>query len=99
MSVTFSFKYNSSFLRFGLILWQFHNRMFKPMKLIKGHLSWMTVYYSGLLGVFRLLGTALVELLGREVDCNIVSVFGMDLETELTLKLMNVKGLGGGQGQ
>ena len=32
------------------------------------------------------------------MDCNIVSVFGMDLETELTLKLVNVKGLGGGGG-
>ena len=39
MSVTFSFRYNSSSLRFGLIPWQFQNKMFKPMKVVKGYLS------------------------------------------------------------
>ena len=42
MSITFSFRYNSSSLRFGLIPWQFQNKMFKPMKVIKEYLSWMT---------------------------------------------------------
>ena len=46
-------------LRFGLIPWQFQNRMFKPMKMIKGYLSWMVMHYSGLLGGFRLLGDSL----------------------------------------
>ena len=39
-SITFSFRYNSSSLRFALIQWQFQNKMFVPMKLIKGYLSW-----------------------------------------------------------
>ena len=47
MSITFSFRYNSSSLRFGLIPWQFQNRMFKPM------------HYSGLLGGFRPFGDSL----------------------------------------
>ena len=59
MSITFSFRYNSSSLRFGLISWQFQNRMFRPMKVIKGYLSWMVMRYSGLLGGFRLLGDSL----------------------------------------
>ena len=59
MSITFSFRYNSSSVRFGLIPWQFQNRMLKPMKMIKGYLSWMIMHYSGLLGVFRLLGDSL----------------------------------------
>ena len=54
MSIMFSFRYNSSSLRFGLIPWQFQNKMFKPMKVIKGDLSWMMMRYSGLLGGFRL---------------------------------------------
>ena len=36
-----------------------------------------------------------MELPGGEVDFNIVGAFGMDLETTLTLVLVNVKGLGG----
>ena len=32
MSKLFSFRYNSSSLRFGLTPWQFHNIMFVPMK-------------------------------------------------------------------
>ena len=67
ISITFSFRYNSSSLRFGLIPWQFQNRMFKPTKLIKGYLSWMTMHYIGLL-------RAVMELLGGEVDFNVVSV-------------------------
>ena len=59
MSITFSFRYNSSSLRFGLIPWQFQNRMFKPMKMVKGYLSWMIMHYSGLLGAFSLLGDSL----------------------------------------
>ena len=59
MSIAFSFRYNSSSLRFGLIPWQFQNRMFRPMKLIKGYLSWMMMPYSGLLGGFRLPGDSL----------------------------------------
>ena len=59
MSNSFSLIYNSSFLRFGLIPWQFQNKMFKPMKVVKGYLSWMTMCYSGLLGGFRLLGDSL----------------------------------------
>ena len=59
MSITFSFRYNSSSLRFGLIPWHFQNKMFKPMKVIKGYLSWMMMYYSGLLGGFTLFGDSL----------------------------------------
>ena len=68
--------------------------MFKPMKVIKGYLSWMTMLYNGLIGGFRLLGTALVRLLGGEVD---FSVDGLEmlLEVELTLVLVNVNGFGG----
>ena len=52
------------------------------------------------------LGTTLVEMLGGEVDFS-VDGFEMDLEVELTLELVNVKGfcccffffLGGGQGR
>ena len=46
------------------------------------------------------LGTALVEMLGGEVDFS-VDGFEMDLEVELTLELVNVKGFffwGGGAG-
>ena len=59
MSITFSFRYNSSSLRFGLIPWQFQNKMFKLMKVVKGYLSWDTMRCSGLVGVFRLLGDSL----------------------------------------
>ena len=79
MSITFSFRYNSSSLCFGLMPWQFQNRMFRPMKLDKGYLSWMTVHYSGLLEVLGCLRTALVEVLGEEVDFNVVSGFEVDL--------------------
>ena len=41
------------------------------------------------------LGTALVELLGGEVDFKVMDGFEVDLEDELTLLLVNVKGLGG----
>ena len=56
MSITFSFRYNYSSLRLGLIPWQFQNKIFNPMKVVKGYLLWMTLRYSGLLGGFRLLG-------------------------------------------
>ena len=59
MSIGFSFRYNSSSLRFDLIPWQFQNTMFKPMKLVNRYLSLMTMHYSGLLGGFRLLGDSL----------------------------------------
>ena len=42
------------------------------------------------------LGTALVELLGGEVDFKVMDGFEVDLEDEFTLLLVNVKGLGGG---
>ena len=41
------------------------------------------------------LGTALVELLGGEVDFKVMDGFEVDLEDEFTLLLVNVKGLGG----
>ena len=45
------------------------------------------------------LGTALVEMLGGEVDFS-VDGFEMDLEVELTLELINAKGFfWGGQGR
>ena len=44
------------------------------------------------------LETASVEMLGGEVNFS-VDGFEMDLEVELTLELVNVKGLGGGQGR
>ena len=59
MSISVSFIYNSSSLRFDLIPWQFQKRMFRPMKVVKRYLSWMTVRYSGLLGGLRLLGDSL----------------------------------------
>ena len=67
-SITFSFRYNSSSLRFGLIPWQFENKMFVPIKLIKGYLLKMLsdgLGWWNLLGeVLGCLGTALVVLLG-----------------------------------
>ena len=45
------------------------------------------------LEVLGCLGTALVELLGREVDF-MVSGFVEDFEVEFTLAFVNVKGLG-----
>ena len=45
------------------------------------------------------LGTALVELLGGEVDFKVMDGFEVDLEDEFTLLLVNVKGLGGGGGR
>ena len=59
MSIEFSVKYNSSSLHFGQIPWQFQNMIFRPMKMIKGYLSWMILTYSGLVGGFRLLGDSL----------------------------------------
>ena len=59
MSIEFSFRYNSSSLRFALTPWQFQNVMFRPMKLSNRYLSWMTVTYNGLSGGFRLLGDSL----------------------------------------
>ena len=59
MSIEFSFRYNSSSLRFDLTPWQFQNVMFRPMKLSNRYLSWMTVTYNGLSGGFRLLGDSL----------------------------------------
>ena len=44
------------------------------------------------------LGTALVELLGGEVDFKVVDGFEVVLEEEFTLLLVKVKGLGGGGG-
>ena len=41
----------------------------------------------------------MVELLGGEVDFSVLSGFVVDLEVELTLVLVNVKGLGGGGGE
>ena len=95
ISTVFSFRYNSRSLCFDLIHWQFQNRMFKPMKLIKRYMLWMMMHYNCLLGGLGCLGTALVELLGGEVDFN-GSGFEVHLEVELTLVIVNVKGLGGG---
>ena len=44
------------------------------------------------------LGTALVELLGGEVDFKVMDGFEVVLVDEFTLVLVNVKGLGGGGG-
>ena len=44
------------------------------------------------------LGTALVELLGGEVDFEVMDGFEVVLVIEFTLVLLNVKGLGGGAG-
>ena len=92
MSISFSFMYNSSSLRFGLIPWQFQSKIFKPMKVVKG---WMVMRYSGLLGGFRLLGTALMRLLGGEVAFKVLDGFEVVLRDELILVLANWKGLGG----
>ena len=45
------------------------------------------------------LGTALVELVGGEVDFKVMDGFEVDLEDEFTLLLVSVKGLGGGGGR
>ena len=47
---------------------------------------------------YKLLGAALVDLLGGVMDFKIVDGFGMVLETGMTLVLVNVNGLGGGGG-
>ena len=47
------------------------------------------------LEVLGCLGTALVELLGGEVDFKVVGGFEVGLVVEFTLVLVNVKGLGG----
>ena len=44
------------------------------------------------------LGTALVELLGGELDFKVMNGFEVVLVDEITLVLVNVKGLGGGGG-
>ena len=77
MSNSFSFRYNSSFLRVGLIPWQFQNKIFRPMKLALG-----------------CLGTAVVELLGGEMDFY-VSGFVVNFEVEFTFVLANENGSGG----
>ena len=59
MLIEFSFRYNSSSLRFGLIPWQFQNKILRPMKLVNRYLSWVTAHYDGLDGGFRLLGDSL----------------------------------------
>ena len=97
MSISFSFIYNSSSLRFGLIPWQFQNKIFKPMKVIKGYLSWMVMRCSGLLEGFRLFGTALVKLLGGEVAFKVMDGFEVVvLRDELILVPAKRKGWGGG---
>ena len=45
------------------------------------------------------LGTALVELLGGEVDFEVMDGFEVVLVDEFTFVLMNVKSLGGGGGR
>ena len=40
-----------------------------------------------------------MELLGGEVDFKVMDGFEVVLEDEFTFVLMNVKGLGGGQGR
>ena len=47
------------------------------------------------LEVLDCVGAALVDFLGRMMDFNTADGFRMVLETELTLVLVNVKGLGG----
>ena len=54
------------------------------------------MHYSGLLGGLGCLGTALVELLGGEVDFKVMDRFEVVLVDEFTLELVNVKGLGAG---
>ena len=70
--------------------------MFRPMKVIKGYPSWLVMRYSGLyLDDLGCLGTALVELLGGEVDFKVMDGFEVVLVDEFTLVLVNVKDLGG----
>ena len=95
MSISFFFKYNSSSLRFSLIPWQFQTKMFRPMKLIRDTCHGCLCTTVAYLVVLGCLGTALVELLGEEVDFDVVSGFKVDLEVELTLACVNVNGLGG----
>ena len=47
------------------------------------------------LEVLGCLGTALVEILGGEVEFMVVGGFEVGLVVEFTLVLVNVKGLGG----
>ena len=64
--------------------------MFRPMKIVKGYLSWMMMRYNGLLEDLGCLGTALVELLGGEVDFKVMDGFEVVLVDEFTLVLVNV---------
>ena len=64
MSISFSFRYNSSSLCFGLIPWQFQNKMFGPMKLIRDTCHGCLCTIMAYLVVLGCLGTAFVELLG-----------------------------------
>ena len=65
-------------LRFGLIPWQFQNKINVPMRLVKGCLSWLKVHYDGwkVLGGIGCLGAALVDLLCGEMDYNTADGFG-----------------------
>ena len=54
--------------------------MFKPMKMVKGYLSWMIMHYSGILGVFRLLGDSLGGIARRRGGFNVVSSSEVSLE-------------------
>ena len=101
---TFTLRYNSSSLQFDLIPWQFQNKMFLPMKLIKGYLSWLEMLYDGgmmggtYLEVLGCSGVALGILLGGEMDFRTVDAFEMGLNTGLTLVFVNLNGMGGGGG-
>ena len=101
-SITFSFRYNSSSLRFGL-----HDKLAIPKQNVCTHetdqripvmvedaLPWPTIDRT-YLEVSGCLGTALVVFLGAIMDFSTVDALGMFLETGLTLVLVNVKGLGG----
>ena len=61
MSKLFSFRYNSSSLRFGLMPWQFRNIMFVPMKTNIRDLSREMPTGEVLFGRVRLFGDSLVS--------------------------------------
>ena len=89
-SIIFSFRYNSSSLRFGLIPFPIPKQNIYTHEIGQGipvmvedALRWprMGGTYLEVLGC---LGTALVDLLGESMDFSTVDAFGMFLETGLT---------------
>ena len=79
LSKLFSFRYNSSSLRFGLMPWQFQNMMFVSMKANIRYLSREMAYWGSYVEGLGCLGTTLLVMadglvtLVNDVNLNEVS--------------------------